>query len=194
MTTACLVALAVACKRDAQDAAAKADATRADTSRPDAVNSDAGNAGQPSPTSGVVTFDGLSRARIGSTLAQLREAGAVPDAKTGEKECRILHLDWMPAGTRVMLTNDTLARIDIQESSSVRTLDGAGIGDMETRIHQLYPKVRTAPDKYVPADHDLSVVSPNDTLRQMIFDTHEGKVVQYRVGRAPEIWFAEGCG
>lgn len=191
---ACAVVLACACKRDAQPDASKAAAARSDTAKPDAVNSDEGKAGPQPPTSGVVTFDGIGRARIGATLAQLREAGPVPDAKPNEKECRILHLDWMPTGTRVMLTHDTLARIDVEQASQVRTLDGAGIGDAETRIHQLYPSVKTAPDKYVPADHDLSVASPNDTLRQMIFDTHDAKVVKYRVGRAPEIWFVEGCG
>jgi hypothetical protein len=100
----------------------------------------------------------------------------------------------MPSGTRVMLTRDTLARIDVDSSSQVRTIDGAGNGDTETRIHQLYPNVRTQPDKYVATDHDLIVSSPNDTLRQIIFDTDGKTVKRYRIGRQPEISLVEGCG
>lgn len=189
VAAALIVALAYGCKRDA-----RSDAATSDTTKPDAVNSDAGKAGQASPTANAVTFDGIGRARIGATVAQLREAGAVPDAKPGESACRLVHLDWMPAGTRVMLTNDTLARIDVDTTSQVRTLDGAGNGDTETRIHQLYPNVRSLPDKYVPTDHDLIVSSPNDTLRQIIFDTDGKTVKRYRIGKQPEVSFVEGCG
>jgi hypothetical protein len=188
IAAAFIVALACGCKRDAQPS------TTTDTTRPDAVNSDAGKAGQVPPTANAVTFDGIGRARIGSAIAQLRDAGPVPDAKPGETACRIVHLDWMPAGTRVMLTRDTLARIDVDSSSQVRTIDGAGNGDPETRIHQLYPNVRTQPDKYVAIDHDLIVSSPNDPLRQIIFDTDGKTVKRYRIGRQPEVSFVEGCG
>lgn len=184
-----IVALAGACKRDAQSGTAASD-----TTKPDAVNSDAGKAGQPSPTATTITFDGLGRARIGATIAQLREVGPVAQAKAGESECRIVRLDWMPAGTRAMLTKDTLVRIDVDSSSQVRTLDGAGVGDAEARIHQLYPNVRVQPDKYVPAEHDLIVSSSNDTLRQIIFDTDGKTVRSYRIGKQPQISLVEGCG
>jgi hypothetical protein len=164
-----------------------------DSTKGDAVNADA-NPRQPSPTATIVTFDGLGRARIGASLAQLREAGPVPDAGPGGPGCRIVRPDWMPPGTRIMLAGDTVARIEVDSTSQVRTIDGAAIGDSETRIHQLYPRVETQPAKYEPSGHYLIVPSPNDTTRRIVFET-DGKTVRtYRVGRRPEVDFVEGCG
>ena len=181
--------LALACARESRDAAT------ADTAKKDPTNTDATKAGPPdtakAPSATAVTFDGIGRARIGSSVAQLREAGALP---AGSGPCRVARLDWMPAGTRVMLANDSVARIDVDSTSQAKTIDGAGVGDTEARIHQLYPAVTTQPHKYVAKGHYLSVASPNDSLRRLVFETDGNTVKSYRVGRRPEVDFVEGCG
>jgi hypothetical protein len=175
--TAAIVALtAVACQREAQP-----DATKADTAKSAAANTT------------VATFDGIGRARIGTSVAQLREIGAVPAAGP-DAACRVVSLDWLPAGLHVTLINDTIARIDADSTSTVRTIDGAGVGDSETHIHQLYATVQTQPHKYVPNGHYLSVASPNDSTRRIVFETDGNAVKRYRVGRRPEVDFVEGCG
>jgi hypothetical protein len=141
----------------------------------------------------VATFDGVGRARIGASAAQLREAGALPAAGP-DAACRIVAVDWLPSGTRVMLINDTVARVDVDSLSSVRTVDGAGVGDSETRIRQLYATVQSSPHKYVDKGHYLSVASPNDSTRRIVFETDGSTVRRYRVGRQPEVDFVEGCG
>lgn len=149
---------------------------------------------EQTPASAVVaTFDGVGRARIGTPVSQLREIGSVP-ASPGNATCRMVTLDWLAAGLHVMLSNDTISRIDADSTSGVRTVDGAGIGDTEARIHQLYPTVETQPHKYVPNGHYLSVASPNDSTRRIVFETDGNTVKQYRVGRRPEVDFVEGCG
>jgi hypothetical protein len=147
-----------------------------------------------SPTTTVVTFDGIGRARIGASLAQLREGGAVPDAQAGQAACRFVKLDWLPAGTLVMLANDTVARIDVDSTSAVRTIDGAAVGDTEARLKQLYPRAETQPHKYVSGGHYVSVSSPNDSTRRLVFETDGKTVKTYRVGRRPEVDFVERCG
>ena len=153
---------------------------------------------QSSPTTTVVTFDGIGRARIGATLAQLRDAGPVPDTPagqaTGQTACRFVKLDWLPSGTRVMLASDTVARIDVDSTSTVKTIDGATVGDSEARLHQLYPRVETQPHKYVTNGHYLIVASPNDSTRRLVFETDGNTVKAFRVGRRPEVDFVEGCG
>jgi len=172
--------VALGCQRDAQQDAAK-DTTGATTAT-------------ASPSTTVATFDGVGRARIGATVAQLREAGSVPDAAPGAAACRIVRLDWMPPGTRAMFAHDTLVRIEVDSTATTRTVEGAAIGDAESRIHELYPRVETQPEKYVATNHNLIVASPNDTLRRMIFTT-DGKTVRgYRIGRRPAVDFVEGCG
>ncbi|HEY4307336.1 MAG TPA: hypothetical protein VGM82_22885 [Gemmatimonadaceae bacterium] len=151
------------------------------------------SAAAPAPATTTATFDGVGRARIGSTTAQLREVGAVP-AATGADACRIVALDWLPAGTRVMLVNDTLVRVDMDSTSTVRTVDGAAVGDSEPHILQLYGKVETQAHKYDPQGRYLIVASPNDSTRRIIFETDGKTVRRYRVGRRPEVDYVEGCG
>jgi hypothetical protein len=152
------------------------------------------SAGQQPPAPAMVaTFDGVGRARIGTPVSQLREIGSVPRS-SGSSACRVVQLDWLPAGLHVMLSNDSVTRIDADSTSSVRTVDGAGVGDTEARIHQLYPTVETQPHKYVASGHYLSVASPNDSTRRIVFETDGNTVKSYRIGRRPEVDFVEGCG
>lgn len=141
----------------------------------------------------IAQFDGVGRARIGSTTAQLSAAGTVP-AADGSDACRIVAVDWLPPGTRLMLVKDTLVRIDADSTSGLRTIEGAGIGDTEAHIRQLYPNAETQPHKYVANGHYLSVPSPNDSTRRIVFETDGNTVKHYRIGRRPEVDFVEGCG
>jgi len=168
-----LLAIGLACKTDKAPNASSSDTMRS--------------------TITVTTFDGVGRARIGTPVSQLSEIASVPTSPAGTS-CRIVTLDWLPAGMHVMLAHDTVARIDADSTSSVRTVDGAGIGDSEARIHQLYPQIETQPHKYVANGHYLSVASPNDSTRRIVFETDGNTVKRYRVGRRPEVDFVEGCG
>lgn len=162
-------------------------------------NDTAAQAQAPTTTPATIpaaTFDGVGRARIGTSLAQLRAIGAVPDAGAVApgSTCRMVALDWLPAGVRVMLVNDSVVRVDVDSTSAVKTVDGAGVGDAEARLHQLYASIETQPNKYVATAHDLIVASPNDSTRRMVFETDGAVVKRYRVGRRPEVDFVEGCG
>jgi hypothetical protein len=158
----------------------------------DKAQSSSASANAP-PSSVVATFDGVGRARIGSSAAQLRELGPVPQAANASA-CRVVTLDSLPAGVHVMLVNDSVARVDVDSTSDVRTVDGAGVGDSEARIRQLYAHVETQPHKYVANGHYLSVASPNDSTRRIVFETDGSVVKRYRVGRRPEVDYVEGCG
>jgi len=88
-----------------------------------------------------------------------------------------------------------IARLDVRHQGTVRTAEGAGIGDTEERIHALYPgRVEVQPQKYV-SGHYLIVTpeAPVDSQYRMIFETDGRRVTSYRTGRLPEVRWVEGC-
>jgi hypothetical protein len=162
---------------------------------------DAGNAnvvasGSASPTANSITFDGLPRFRIGATTTQLAANGdTIPPVSGEDVACHLVRLPSLPTGARLMLMNDSLARIDIDSTSEVKTVDGAGIGDSEARVAQLYgARLVTQPHKYEAAGHYLIVTDQSDTLRRLVFETDGKTVRSFRVGRRPAIDYVEACG
>ena len=152
--------------------------------------------GSASPTANAITFDGLPRFRIGATTAQLAANGdTIPPVSGEDVACHLVRLPSLPTGARLMLMNDSLARIDIDSTSQVKTIDGAGIGDSEARVAQLYgARLVTQPHKYEPTGHYLIVTDASDTLRRLVFETNGKTVTSYRVGRRPAIDYVEACG
>jgi hypothetical protein len=93
-----------------------------------------------------------------------------------------------------MMDNSKVARVDVRETSSIRTAEGAGIGDTEEQIKTLYPGQFTVqPHKYT--DGHYLVIKPNGSLanERIIFETDGKKVLQFRSGRTPAVEYVEGC-
>lgn len=137
------------------------------------------------PATDVVTFDGYRTLRIGATA---------PDLGKPSESCAVTHPPAFPSGVDVMLTGDTIARIEV-DTVGVMTEAGAGVGDSEDRVRQLYAgRVETQPHKYTgPEGHYLVVTSATDTMRRAVFETDGKHVLNYRVGRRPEVDYVEGC-
>ncbi len=94
-----------------------------------------------------------------------------------------------------MIIDGRVARVDLQPGATIRTAEGAGIGDTEERIHALYPgRVEVQPHHYVDG-HYLIVrpVTPADSSHRIIFETDGKRVTSYRTGRLPEVRWIEGC-
>jgi hypothetical protein len=96
---------------------------------------------------------------------------------------------------RVMLVNDSVARIDVA-APGPRTAAGAGIGDSEAHVVELYgDRATVRPNKYTgPVGHDVVVNAPNDSTHRLVFETNGKKVLRFRAGRQPAVDFVEGCG
>jgi hypothetical protein len=87
-----------------------------------------------------------------------------------------------------------LERVDV-DTTGVLTAEGAGVGDSESRVLELYRgRVRVEPHKYSgPEGHYLVVTRSTDTLFLIIFETDGKRVERYRAGRRPAVEFVEGC-
>lgn len=123
-------------------------------------------------------------------------AGAVTPPTAASSDCAYVRPGAAPAGVSVMLVGGRVARIDV-DGAGVRTEEGAGVGDTEAKVTELYAaRVTTTPHKYLAGAHYLTVApaSPSDTLHRMVFETESERVTRFRVGRRPEVEWVERCG
>lgn len=112
----------------------------------------------------------------------------------GTEPCHYVQATERP-GVAFMVIDGRIARVDVRPASSIRTVEGAAIGDSEGRIHSLYPgRVEVQPHKYV--DGHYLIVRPaaaSDSTYRIIFDTDGKKVTGFKAGRMPEVRWVEGC-
>lgn len=146
-----------------------------------------------------VQTNGIGAVRVGMTVAGAAQAAGMPLIQTGyypvNAECYYVAPEENTMDIRFMVTDGTIARVDIGRDSEIVTLSGAGIGDSEDRILSLFPgQIEVRPHPYVQG-HYLEFV-PRDRVDQnyrVIFETHDGKVNAYRAGQLPEVNYIEGC-
>lgn len=148
------------------------------------------------PTSWIVDRRGFGPVNIGMSLAELSQAvgeSLRPRYEVNE-ECDFVHPRALPAGVALMILKDSVARIDV-EGAGILTREGAGVGDLETRLLELYAgRARVQPHKYTgPTGHYVIVEERGDTLHRIIFETDGQHVQRYRAGRSPGVDFVEGC-
>lgn len=143
-------------------------------------------------TNWTVTAAGFGPLRAGQTIAAANTA--VGGGFSGSTDqCTYAVWPKAPSGVAVMLSNGKVARVEVR-SGTVTTAIGAGIGDTEARIKALYTnRVTSAPHKYNPGGHYLTVEGPSAANR-IVFETDGVKVTNYRSGRIPEVEQVERCG
>lgn len=147
-------------------------------------------------TSWVVDPGGIGPVKIGMSLAKLSEAVGEPLHPRYEvnEECDFVHPRVLPGGVAVMVLKDSVARIDV-EGAGILTREGVGVGDLETRVLEVYAgRAQVQPHKYTgPTGHYVIVEDRGDTLHRIIFETDGQHVQRYRAGRRPGVDFVEGC-
>ena len=148
-------------------------------------------------TSWVLTPHAFGTVQMGWTVAQLNAALADTLRPTYEisDECDHLMPAALPQGTSLMVIRDTVVRVDVF-SPGILTPEGAGVGDSEARLRELYgARAVVGPHKYTgPEGHYFTVLdSAADSLHMTIFETDGERVLQYRAGVAPGVQYGEGC-
>jgi hypothetical protein len=185
--------LAALCACSRFESSGKADSTAVKSGTSSTIPRDSGRA----DTAITVTSTGYGPLRIGMTVAAAAGALGSPAPSTVglDTACAYVHFDTEPAGMRIMVTNDTVARIEV-DSSTIPTGLGARVGDSEARVKTLYgSRVAVEPHKYLPNGHYLVVapVPPTDSNFRLIFETDGSRVTSYRAGRLPQVQWVEGC-
>jgi len=141
----------------------------------------------------AVTFNSFGKVKTGMTVSQAAQALGTeligkPDVGI---DCYYVNPKQGFKGVRFMVTNGSVARIDI-ESKVYATDKGAKIGDTEDKIKSLYKGIQVYPQKYDAKKNDLEVHS-EDKQFLIIFETDGKRVTGFRVGKAEEVGYVEGC-
>ena len=140
--------------------------------------------------------DGIGPVRAGMTLIELSTAlgEEVRAGYNDFEKCDHVRPGKLPARVALMVVADTVVRVEVY-SAGVATAEGAQVGDLESRVLELYPgRIQVEPHKYTgPEGHYLVVSQPGDTLHRIIFETDGSKVTNFRSGRRPAVEYVEGC-
>ena len=123
-----------------------------------------------------------------------RAAGTRFNLVTPRGECFLATPDDAPSGITFWIVESTVERVDI-DSPVITTLSGAGLGDSETRIFELFgERIQTRPLTdgsgnllaYVPTD-------ASDRQFRVMFQTDGERVVRLWSGRLPWVEWMAGC-
>ncbi len=141
--------------------------------------------------------DGIGEVRVGMTVKQAAKAAGVklvPSYNDNNNECRYVQPQSGLKNIGMMVSKDRIVRIDIYKGSSIKTLKGAGIGDSEARIKSLYPgRIEVSPHKYTKGHYLTFVPADRADQNRIVFETDGRKVLNYRVGKLPDVEYVEGC-
>lgn len=134
------------------------------------------------------------------TFAHLRRAvGPMKPERTlsAEAGCWYTQAAKAPAGTKIMIEDGVVTRIDV--GRDVRTLNGIGAGDPEWKVREAFAIFR-APNKYDPDGEDWIAFGWDGAERGNAFLFEMGKsasgqmeVIGLRVGSIPSVLYVEGC-
>jgi hypothetical protein len=148
--------------------------------------------------SSPVSIQGIGAIRIGMTIPEASRTGRVKlttEETVGRTTCLYYKPVGKPTGVSLMVNKGTIARIDIS-NPQIATLSGAKIGSSENQIRSIYgSRLQTKRHKYLERGHYLIFVPRDnpDRRNRIWFETDGTKVTNWRVGRLPEVGWAEGC-
>lgn len=101
-----------------------------------------------------------------------------------------------PRGVSFMIENGVAVRADI-DSAGPKTAAGIGIGSTEDAIRAAYGQhltIQLHKYQWEAGWRYFIYIPPGDSLNAIVFET-DGKVVRsFRVGRRPQVEYAERCG
>jgi hypothetical protein len=143
------------------------------------------------------TMSGVGPIRIGMSERQLEDAlqMRLPDTQdAAEDSCRQVEAGPRWPGTSVMLLDGRVARIDISRRG-VPTLSGALVGDLVSRVYDIYGRRLRA------TQHDFGAGEGMEYLTMFSSDHHYGirfetdgeRVTEFYVGTSEAVQFIEGC-
>jgi hypothetical protein len=137
--------------------------------------------------------------RVGMTLGDMRRTLQDPQAKLEAldgPQCSYLSTSADFEGLGFMFFYEQLVRIDV-DKPGIPTASGIQVGDPEEKVLRAYPgQIKVEPHPYVNDTGHYLVFKPKDASDQnygMIFETDEGKVSSYRVGKKDAVALIEGC-
>lgn len=151
----------------------------------------------PRDSSSALHADRVGDVRFGMSVAAaqlvLNDTSAAPSG-----ECTY----WRPSsgtaprGVSFMVENGTVVRADV-DSIGARTAEGLGIGSTEAEVQSAYGRhvtIQLHKYQWEAGWRYFRYLPPGDSLNAIVFETDGQRVRSYRVGRRPQVEYAERCG
>ncbi|MBE9028254.1 hypothetical protein IQ266_00605 [filamentous cyanobacterium LEGE 11480] len=156
-----------------------------------------------------IYLDGIGSIQAGMTITEAEQAGGIKLVKPGSGDRRgcyyiqplnaALDVEFMVFGQgQGNPHHDRIVRVDINQSSTITTRSGAGIGTTEAEIKAMYPgQIKVTGNRYTwqSGGNDLTYMPRDaaDKKYSLIFETLNGKVTQFRSGLADAVAQVERC-
>lgn len=148
-------------------------------------------------TSGLARTDGYGDLRLGMSAEEARAAwqGELKGDVVEPDNCAYLRPK-ADAEFRVgfMFERGVFVRYDVAIEGEAAP-GGGRVGQGRADIERLYAgRVQAQPHEYVQGGHYLRVTDPAIRDGALVFETDEaGRVTRWRIGRAPQVDYVEGC-
>lgn len=146
----------------------------------------------PSAATAVIGLDGLGALKIGKPVAA--GSGWGERGARIEGPCRTVTSAAYP-GVYAIVENGKVARISVGRGSSVKLVEGIGVGATEQQVAGWFGGFREEPHKYEPAPAKYltapNAASGDPALRFEI--GRDGRVAAIHVGTMPVLGYVEGC-
>jgi hypothetical protein len=146
-----------------------------------------------------VTETGVGPIRFGMTPAEAEAAAGM--ALPGDRyelyedgSCYYVTPEGAASVFGFMVSDGTIARVDIWETAEVATAEGARVGDTEARVLELYAgRATIEPHAYAEPEGHYVKTRTAHGAHGYVFETDGQVVTAYRAGRYPEVEYIEGC-
>lgn len=148
----------------------------------------------------VLNYQGFGPAKFGSNEESVRIAWGRPlNADTAAKgsSCFYLSAEHMPDQTRgigFMLEDEKFVRYDVDNANQIAP-GNIKVGDNAEQVLQAHSgRVESAAHKYVVNARTLTVTPEDSSAARLIFEIGaDGKVLSWRIGVPPQVFYVEGC-
>lgn len=140
----------------------------------------------------VLTLEGLGDLRLGQPVPA--DSSFVARGAQVSDECITASSPDMP-GVYAMVIDGKVRRITVGQRSTVRLVEGIGVGTAEQAVRDAFPGFADEPHKYEdsPAKY-LTAPGGTTTDPALRFEIgQDGKVSMMHVGLMPELEYVEGC-
>ena len=146
----------------------------------------------PPATAAILTLEGLGDLGLGQAVPA-GSRWAARGAQTSDT-CRTISSPDYP-GVYAIVEGGKVRRVTVGQRSSVKLVEGIGIGATEAQVRAGFAGFRSAPHKYeaVPAKY-LTAPGASATNAALRFEIGEdGKVSLIHLGLMPQLEYVEGC-
>ena len=147
-----------------------------------------------------VNYQGFGPAKFGGNEESVRMSWGYPlivDAPAKGSTCFYLSAEHMPnqkRGIGFMFEDAKFVRFDVDDARQFAP-GNIKVGDNAEQVLQAHSgRVESAAHKYVVNAHTLTVTPEDSSAARLIFDIGaDGKVLSWRIGVPPQVFYVEGC-